>query len=109
MRDGRKKRISMKCVTVLYPNKEGAKFDFDYYMKKHIPMVSGFFGKGIDVQKGILSPMGPSLAFVCAARVWIDSVEHFDATMKQHGGKILADISNYTNIEPIIQIDEVLS
>ena len=99
----------MKCVTVLYPNKEGAKFDFDYYMKKHIPMVSELSGKGIDVQRGLLSPMGSSLAFVCTARLWIDSVEHFQALMKQHGGKILADIPNYTNIEPILQIDEVLS
>jgi len=99
----------MKCVTVLYPNKEGAKFDFDYYMKRHIPMVSGLFGKDIDVQKGILSPTGSVVAFVCQARVWIDSVEHFEATMKQHGGQILGDIPNYTNIEPIIQLDEVLS
>lgn len=99
----------MKCVTVLYPNKEGGKFDFDYYMKKHIPMVSELFGKGIDVQKGLLSPAGSSLAFVCTARVWIDSVERFQTIMQQHGGRILADISNYTNIEPIIQIDEVLS
>ena len=98
----------MKCVTVLYPNKEGARFDFDYYMKTHIPMVSGFFGKGIDVQKGVSSPMGSSAAFVCSARIWINSVEHFQTVMEQHGGKILADISNYTNIEPIIQIDEVL-
>jgi len=99
----------MKCVTVLYPNREGAKFDFDYYMKTHIPMVSGFFGKGIDVQKGLLSPTGSPLAFVCTARIWIDSPEHFQTIMRQHGGRILSDISNYTNIEPIIQIDEVLS
>jgi len=98
----------MKCVTVLYPNKDGAKFDFDYYMKKHIPMVSGLFGQGIDVQKGF-SPMGSSVPFVCSARIRIDSVEHFQTVMEQHGRRILADISNYTNIEPIIQIDEVLS
>ncbi len=99
----------MKCVTVLYPNKEDGRFDFDYYMKKHIPMVSGLFGKSIDVQKGVSSLMGSSAAFVCSARIWIDSLEHFQTVMEQHGRRILADISNYTNIEPIIQIDEVLS
>jgi uncharacterized protein (TIGR02118 family) len=93
----------------LYPNKEGARFDFDYYLTKHVPMVAKLFGRKIDVQKGILAPMGSSVAFVCCARIWIDSVEHFQTVMGQHGGKILADIANYTNLEPIVQIDEVLS
>ncbi len=26
-------------VTVLYPNEEGKKFDLDYYLNKHLPMV----------------------------------------------------------------------
>jgi hypothetical protein len=30
----------MQRVTVIYPNKTDAKFDFDYYMKKHIPFVA---------------------------------------------------------------------
>jgi len=99
----------MKCASVIYPNKEGAKFDFDYYMRKHIPMVAGLLDTKIDVQKGISSPMGASVAFVCSARIWIDSVEQFQAMMQQHGATILADIPNYTDIQPIIQIDEVLS
>jgi len=28
--------------------------------------------------------------------------------MAQHGAQIMGDIPNYTNIEPLIQIDEVL-
>lgn len=98
----------MQCATVLYPNKDGAKFDFDYYMTKHIPMVEGFFGKKIDVLKGVLSPMNPRVPFICCARIWIDSMEHFQTTMQQHGSTILGDVTNYTNIEPIVQIDEVL-
>jgi len=99
----------MKCVTVVYPNKEGAKFDFDYYMKKHIPMVAGLLDTKIDVQKGISSPMNASVAIVCTGRIWIDSVEQFQSLMQQHGAAILADIPRYTDIQPIIQIDEVLS
>jgi uncharacterized protein (TIGR02118 family) len=98
----------MQCATVVYPNQPGAKFDFDYYLKKHVPAVAEFFGTSIDVQKGTLSPMGPSLAFICIARIWINSLEHFQTTMEQHGSWILGDVANYTNIQPIVQIDEVV-
>ena len=45
----------MQRVTVLYPNKDGAHFDFDYYMKKHIPMVEGLAGNRIEVRRGLTS------------------------------------------------------
>ena len=33
-------------VTVMYPNEEGKKFDMDYYVNKHIPMVAGLLTPG---------------------------------------------------------------
>jgi uncharacterized protein (TIGR02118 family) len=98
----------MHCATVVYSNKPGAKFDFDYYLNKHVPMVAGLFGTEIEVRKGISSAMGSLLPFVCIARISINSVEHFEATMAQHGARILSDVANYTNIEPFVQIDEVV-
>ena len=98
----------MQRVTVAYPNKADAKFDFDYYMKKHIPFVAGLVGKNIEVGRGISSATGSPAAFVCVAAVPIDSVAKFQAIFSQHGPEILADIPNYTNIEPIIQFDEIL-
>jgi uncharacterized protein (TIGR02118 family) len=98
----------MQRVTVAYPNKADAKFDFDYYMKKHIPFVAGLVGKSIEVGRGISSATGSPAAFVCVATIPIDSVATFQAMFSQHGAEILADIPNYTNIEPIIQFDEVL-
>jgi hypothetical protein len=38
----RERRRGMFCVSIAYPKKEGGTFDFDYYIKKHIPMVTGF-------------------------------------------------------------------
>ncbi|MGA8187118.1 MAG: EthD family reductase [Candidatus Sulfotelmatobacter sp.] len=98
----------MQRVTVAYPNKADAKFDFDYYMRKHIPWVAGLVGKSIEVRRGISSATGSSAAFVCLATIPIDSVAEFQAMLSQHGAEILADIPKYTNIEPIIQFDEIL-
>jgi uncharacterized protein (TIGR02118 family) len=31
-------------VSVFYPNEEGKKFDWEYYLSKHLPMVKQKFG-----------------------------------------------------------------
>ncbi len=36
-----------------------------------------------------------------------DSVEEFSAAFAQHGAAIQADIPNYTNAQPVIQISTV--
>jgi len=99
----------MQRVTVVYPNKTGATFDFDYYMKKHIPLVAGLVGAKIEVGRGISSLTASTAAFICIATIPIDSVAAFQTVLAQHGGEILSDIPRYTNIEPVIQYDEILT
>ena len=94
-------------VTVIYPQKDGSKFDFDYYMQKHIPMVERLMGKSIEVRRGISSAAGAPAPYVCIATIAANIAE-FKAVFAQHGEKILADVPNYTNIEPILQFDEIL-
>ena len=43
----------MKQVTVAYPSKHNAKFDFDYHMRKHIPTVSRLWGQALKSVKGV--------------------------------------------------------
>jgi len=99
----------MERVTVVYPNKNDATFDFDYYMKKHVPWVAKLTGNKIEVRRGISSAAGSSAPFVCVATILIDSVAEFQAVFAQHGAEILADVPKYTNIEPIVQFDEILA
>lgn len=100
--------FTMQCATVLYPNKPDAKFDFDYYIQKHVPMVSRLLQTSIEVRKGVGSISGSSAQFVCVATIWVASMPQFQAAMAQHGAQIMGDIPNYTNIEPVVQLDEVL-
>jgi uncharacterized protein (TIGR02118 family) len=99
----------MQFATVTYPSKDGANFDFDYYMKTHIPLVCNLFGTSIEVVKGMSPTPDAPPAFVCVARIRITSPEEFSAAMAKHGAQIMQDIPNYTNITPVIQIDEVLT
>ena len=101
----------MQCTTVLYPNNKGAKFDFDYYTKNHIPMALKLIGKGIaktEVRKGLSSQDGSPPKYICVASIWIGDPAEYQARFAQHAPEILADIRNYTNVEPVIQLDEVL-
>jgi hypothetical protein len=46
----------MVKISVLYPNREGTKFDMAYYLNHHIPMVRQLLGsalQGVSVEEGI--------------------------------------------------------
>ena len=98
-------------VTVLYPNAEGSKFDMQYYCNKHIPMVKQKLGaacKRLDVDQGLGGPEpGSKPAFVAIAHVLFDSVDAFQQAFGPHADAIMGDIPNYTDIQPIIQLNEV--
>ena len=36
-----------RCITVLYPNKPGVTFDFDYYLKQHATLIDRLYGASI--------------------------------------------------------------
>jgi len=99
----------MQRVTVLYPNKDDAHFNFDYYMAKHIPWVAGLAGSSIEVRRGLSSATGARAPFVCVATINVTSIDESQAMFAQHGTEILADIPNYTNIEPFVQFDEIVA
>lgn len=97
------------CVSILYPNKPHSRFDFDYYVNKHIPMTQKIFGKSnVEIRKGIFAPGDKPVEFICIAQIRIKSIDTFIDTMTNHGSALIADIPNYTDIAPVIQIDEVL-
>ena len=98
-------------VNVLYPRKDGARFDWAYYIGTHMPMVGRKLGAAlmsVSVEQGVAggSPGSPP-AFVAMAHLGFESVAAFQAAFTPHAAEILADIPKYTSIEPIIQISEV--
>lgn len=98
-------------VSVLYPHKDGYRFDHDYYANKHIPMVKEKLGSslvenGIDTGVGTAVPGEPA-PFVSIGWLTFNTVEDFGASFGPHADEIMADIANYTDIEPQIQISEI--
>jgi uncharacterized protein (TIGR02118 family) len=102
----------MISVMVLYPNKPGSRFDLDYYVNRHLPLV-----------RARLEPMG-MVAMTYAVEAALDvstdlqpyrlvadlRFDDMDATRRAlaaHGPETQADIPNFTDIAPVIFIGEV--
>jgi uncharacterized protein (TIGR02118 family) len=100
-------------VTVLYPNEEGKKFDHGYWTTTHLNLVRGLLGPmGLvngEMEKGVsgADPNAPA-PFVAVAHLYFNTVEEVHASFKEHGGAVMGDISNYTDIKPTFQISETL-
>jgi uncharacterized protein (TIGR02118 family) len=99
-------------VSVQYPNKEGARFDHAYYRDKHLPMVKERCGSAClyyTIEKGLAggAPGAPA-SFLASCQLAFPSVESFQAAFGPHAKEIMADIPNYTDITPVIQINEVV-
>jgi uncharacterized protein (TIGR02118 family) len=99
-------------VSVMYPNSPGARFDHDYYRNKHMPLVKARMGDACryyTIDKGLAggAPGAPA-TYVGMCHIFADSVEAYQKAMGPHVDEILADIKNYTDIAPVIQISEVV-
>jgi uncharacterized protein (TIGR02118 family) len=98
-------------VSVLYPSDKGSKFDIDYYCKKHMPMVQEKLGAAcnkIAVEHGIEGGApGSKPGFAAMGHLYFDTVEAFRAAFGPHAKEIMADVPNYTDIPPTLQISEV--
>lgn len=98
-------------VSVLYPRKEGARFDWAYYLGTHVPLVAAKFGaaaRTTSIEQGLSGgPPGSPAPYVAAAHFTFDSVPAFEAVFGPHAPEILADIPKYTSIEPVVQISEI--
>ncbi len=99
-------------VSVMYPNTAGARFDHAYYRDKHMPLVKRLMGDAClfyTVDKGLAGGApGEPAPYVGMCHIFSDSVPAFQAGFGPHAKEILADIANYTDLAPVMQISEVV-
>jgi uncharacterized protein (TIGR02118 family) len=96
-------------VGVFYP--QTSKFDWDYYVGKHMPMVGNLLGpalKKAEVEKGLAGggPGAPA-TYTAICHLHFDSVEAFQKAFGPHAAEIMSDIPKYTDVQPVVQISEV--
>ena len=97
--------MSKVKVSVLYPASEGATFDMDYYMSKHLPLCKEVLGpESYSAEKGI-----PGQPYIAIGHLIFESMEAMQQGMSgPRAVEAQADIPNYTNVTPQIQISEIV-
>jgi uncharacterized protein (TIGR02118 family) len=98
-------------VSVMYPNGPDARFDEAYYRDRHMPMVKSLMGEALHyytVDRAMSGDAGANAPYIAMGHLFCDSVDTFQAGFGPHTDQIMADIPNYTNQKPVIQISEVL-
>ncbi|MBT9540981.1 EthD family reductase [Thiobacillus sp.] len=104
----------MVTISILYPNGKGTRFDVQYYSETHMPLsiklLSAHPGfKGVSVEHGLGGAVpGSAPAYVAMCHYLFDTVEDFLAAFMPLAESLQGDMANYTDIEPVIQFNEVL-
>ena len=102
----------MITVNVLYPNTDSLKFNMNYYLTSHIPMIQKALGaalKGVLVQQGVggAAP-GSKAQYHVMTQLSFDSVESYQTAFGPHVPQIMGDLQNFTGEHPSVQVSEVL-
>lgn len=99
-------------MSVYYPAIGGSRFDHDYYRTNHMPLIRDRLGDAClryEIDKGMVG-REPDIPpeFVAACHVYSPTLAAFREAFGPHRAEIVADVANYTDISPIMQISEVV-
>ncbi|OHE92051.1 hypothetical protein CORC01_12632 [Colletotrichum orchidophilum] len=97
--------------TILYPNEADAKYDIDYYVNSHMPLAAATWAaagvKSWKVTKYAASADGKEPKYAFGGILIFDSVESIQkALTSPETAKVLQDVPNYSNKEPVFLIGE---
>jgi uncharacterized protein (TIGR02118 family) len=100
----------MIVIHGIYPNTEGSRFDHDYFVK-HMERAKELHSEyglvGVTACRGA-SGIEPESAppYHTVLSLTFKSPEDLQAAMEANGPELMADIPNYTDVQPIIQVSE---
>jgi uncharacterized protein (TIGR02118 family) len=104
----------MVRISIFYPNVTGSRFDFDYYLQKHmtrsIHLLSSHPGfRNVSVERGLSGAApGSDPVYSAICHYLFESIDAFMAAFTPHAAELQGDIPNYTNVAPVIQVNDVL-
>lgn len=90
-------------VTVLYPAKEGYKFDMDYYLKTHMPLVTAKWGPHGLKQWYVTDLRHAAQPYsVQATLIWESGLEGLQKAQEASGAEVMGDVANFSSEQPVI-------
>ena len=101
----------MASLSVVYPRTPGATFDFDYYRNSHMPLVAERWADagltGGEALLGKSAADGAEPPYFAIGIIHFDTAENLKAALSgEHASELIGDIANFTDAEPVLQINE---
>jgi uncharacterized protein (TIGR02118 family) len=98
-------KVGDTCLTILYPNSEGVKWDVDYYRKNHMTLIMRLYGekaiKRFELRKGDKNMAGAKPDFIGTVNIYIQDQKAFDEAGKQHGQTLRDDVPHFSSVMPV--------
>lgn len=104
-------RVDQECMTITYQNGPDVRFDFDYYINTHMPLIMRLYGKSIsrfELRRGLPGADGARPPYVATITIWIADGKAFDEAQVEHQPSLRADVSKFTNAVLIAQRDRIV-
>ena len=100
-------------LTALYRNSPEASFNFDYYLKNHMKLskelLTNYGFLSYEVEKCLQTMNGDDPDYVCITHVDFENMDCLSKGLDAHGDELMADVSNYTNVDLEVELYEVVA
>jgi uncharacterized protein (TIGR02118 family) len=103
----------MISLTILYPKTADSQFDMRYYLDKHVPLVRQRLTSlglvQISLEEGLTgnTPDAPA-QYAVIGHMYFGSSNDLQEALATHGQELIDDIPNFTNVQPLMQVSQVL-
>ena len=92
------------CITILYPNSDGMRFDVDYYKGHHMPLIMSLYGKEaikrFEMRKGDSGQTGGAAKYIGSVNIYVNDAKAFAAAGAAHGKELQADVPKFSSVQP---------
>jgi uncharacterized protein (TIGR02118 family) len=100
----------MVVISVLYPRHSESRFDHNYYLETHTPLLKSRWSSmgltNVQLLRADSTLDGTQPTYEVITLLTFTSKEAMQAALATHGNEIIADIPNFTNVQPVIQINQ---
>jgi uncharacterized protein (TIGR02118 family) len=106
-----KRGTAMKCITILYPAKDNEGFGFDFYLRRHVPLIKDILGASLhrlEVRKGASAQDGGVPTYTCVISIWVADWPAYEKALAARASELIAEVPLFTKVMPVIQTDEVI-
>jgi len=99
-------------ISIFYPNTPESQFNLEYYLHTHIPRVEEVLKPlglvNMEADRGIGTSMpSDALPFAVIEHLMFNNFEEMQTAMGEHGLELMTEVSNFTNVRPLVQINRV--